>query len=324
MPQKFFSSIRSQSATLNLSKGGSTSLYVDQTSSKASDDNDGYDWFRPKKTVMGAMLDAAAWAFIFIRGGVYAENVVIPYENVTLIGIVQAGVDRAEIAPSSGVPITVQCGYCEIRGLSIVGTNSNCIVATGPGLNIHDCYIEVDSDGSAQYTEIVLDDCDSFHIWNNSFNGMSVLNVIGIRVDGTTNASVDGVIEKNYLLNFGSVGVAGQGINLNNAQRCLVKQNIFDSGYNGIYLENMANALHTIVGNQFYANASYDVCDMNTDPVTSGISIRNNFYGYSGWFSDVNHDGIADKPVSCYNGYDYCPLSSPHYLGPSFIPRVVY
>lgn len=323
MPIKGMTSIRSQSGTLNFSKGGSTSIYVDKSASNANDKNDGYSWDRPKLTIGGAIAVLEPWMEIWIRGGVYDENVVVDCENVTLHGVVQAGSDRSEIAPSSGVPLVVEVGYCEIERLSLKGTNANCASFTGPGHKIHDCVFDVDSDGSSQFTGIVLDDCDKCEIFDNHFTGNNALNAIGIRVDGSLSASVDGVIHGNFFEGFGTIATAGQGINFNNAQRWLVTKNIFDSNYNGIYFEVKSNSLHTIVGNQFYANSGYDICDNNPDQQTSGIYIMNNFYGYSGWFNDYDHDGLADITICCYLNYDYAPISHPHFIGLHLTPSVI-
>jgi hypothetical protein len=323
MPARGYSSIRDQSARLNLSKGGSTSLYVDQNGPASSDNNDGFDWDRPKLTLGAAFLDAEPWTEIFCRSGFYAENIVVPYEHITLHGVVQAGVDRVEICPLSGVPLTVQVGYYEMEGVALSSINADVSRLTGPGHQLHDCFFELDSDGSSQCTAVRLDDCDKIEFYDNNLDGLSSPDSIGVRVDGSLNATVDALIRDNYFKDFGDVGVAGHAINLDNAQRALLIRNIFDSGYNGIYCEVLANALHTIMGNQFYANDNYDICDVNPDPLVSGIMIRNNFYGYAGWFDDSNHDGLADLPIQCYNNYDYAPLSSPHFIGPSFVPRYV-
>lgn len=323
MPQRGVTSIRTQSGKLNFSKGGSTSIYVDRAASNASDKHDGYSWDRPKKTIQGAIDVLEAWMEIWIKSGTYAENVVIDKENVIIHGLVQSGTDRVEISPVSGVPVDIQVGYCELSGVALVATNSNCLTITGPGHNIHDCYFELDSSGLAQYSCVILNDCDRFHFHDNHLVGGGVLNTIGVRVDGTASASVDCNIHDNFFTGFGALASAGQGINLNNAQRCLITNNIFDSCYNGIYCEVKLNALHTIVGNQFYANYGYDICDMNTDQQTSGINIFNNFYGYVGWYEDYNHDGLADLAVQCYYNVDYAPLSYPHFRGPSFVPSVI-
>ena len=55
MPEMGITSIRTESANLNFSKGGSTSIYVDQNAANASDKNDGYSWERPKETIAGAI-----------------------------------------------------------------------------------------------------------------------------------------------------------------------------------------------------------------------------------------------------------------------------
>lgn len=324
MPQLGITSIRTQSAQFNFSKGGSTSIYVDQASAKASDLNDGYAWDRPKKTIQGAIDVLSPWMEIWIKSGIYQENVVIDNENVIIHGLVQAGLDRVEIAPLSGKPIDITVGYVELEGLAFVSTNANCASLTGPGHKLHDCYFEVNSDGSAQRTAVSLNDCDKMQFYNNHLNGKFGLDTIGLRIDGTLNPSVDCVVRDNYFQNFGTVATAGNGVNLNNAQRCLITKNVFDSCYNGIYLCVKANSLHSIIGNQFYANASVDICDMNPVQQDSGVFINNNFFGYSGWYSDNDHDGIAEVPVQCYYNYDYSPISSPHFQGPSFVSREVY
>jgi len=323
MPTTGTTSIRNQSGTLNFSKGGSTSIYLDKNSLTASDKNDGYSWSRPKKTFAGVTDILEPWMEIWARGGIYQENVVIDEENVVIHGLVQAGLDRVEIAPLSGVPLDVQVGYVELEGLALVSTNSSVCKLTGPGHKVHDCYCEVGSDGGAQYSGLLLNDADGIDIHHNHLNGRYSLSTVGIRVDGTLNASVDGRIHDNYIEKFGTVGVAGQGINFNNAQRFLTIKNIFDSCYNGVYLNLKANSLHSIIGNSFFANASVDICDMNPDQQTSGNFINNNFYGYSGWYQDNDHDGIAEVPVQAYYNYDYSPLASPHYQGPSYKARYV-
>jgi len=323
MPSKGISSIRNASGKLNFSKGGSTSIYVDQSASNASDKNDGFSWDRPKETFAGATDILESWMEIWVRSGTYQENVVIDKENVIIHGVVQAGVDKVQISPLSGVPLALRVGYAEVEGVALVSSNANALEATGPGHKVHDCYVEVNSDGLAQRTAVLLNDCDNILLRKNHLSGLYGLNTIGIRADGTLNPSVDGVIEENYIEKFGTVATAGQGINLNNAQRFLVYKNIFDSCYNGIYCEVKANGLHSMIGNQFYANASVDICDMNTDQQTSGNFINNNFFGYSGWYQDNNHDGIADVPIQCYYNYDYSPLAYPHFQSPSFIPRYV-
>ena len=324
MPVKGITSIRQASGKLNFSKGGSTSIYLNPTASNSSDKHDGYSWERPKKTLAGIMAILEPWMEIWIRGpATFQENFIIDEENVIIHGMVQAGSSAVEISPLSGVPVDLQAGYCELEGIAAVSTNANAIQATGPGQKIHDCYAEVNSDGASQYTAILLNDCDRISIGKNHLNGRYGLDTIGIRADGTLSASVDGSIEENYFEGFGTVGTAGQGINFNNAQRFLACKNIFESCYNGIYCEVKANALHSIFGNQFYSNASVDICDMNPDQQDSGIYIQNNFFGYTGWYLDNNHDGIADIPVQCYYNVDYAPLAYPHYSGPSFIPRFV-
>lgn len=323
MPQMGSTSIRNQSGTLNFSKGGSTSIYLDQNASTASDKNDGYSWGRPKKTFAGVTDILEPWMEIFARPGIYQENVVIDEENVIIHGLVQAGPDRVEIAPISGVPLDVQVGYVELEGLALVSSNSSVCKLTGPGHHLHDLYVEVNVDDGAQYSGVLLNDADKLHFHDNHLNGRYYLNTVGVRLDGTLNASVDCFIHDNYFEKFGTVATAGIGVDLNNAQRCLLTKNIFDSCYNGMVCEVHPNSLHTICGNQFYANASVDICDLNPIQQDSGIWINNNYFGYAGWNVSHNNSGIASVPVQCYYNYDMSPLAYPHYQGPSFVPRYV-
>jgi hypothetical protein len=323
MPLKGITSIRTQSGKLNLSKGGSTALYVDRSAATASDNNDGYSWDRPFETIQGALDNLEPWMEIYVRPGTYQENLVIDHENVVINGVIQSGLDRVEIAPLSGVALDIQVGYFELLGVSLVSSNSDALTLTGPGHYIHDCYIEVNTDGLSQYTGVLLNDADKFTLKDCHLNGRYGLDTVGVRLDGSLNASVDCYIQNNYFENFGTIDVSGQGLHLGNSQRCLVHKNIFTSCYNGVYCSLLANSLHSIIGNQFYSNASVDICDMNPDQQVSGITIRNNFFGYTGWYSDNNGDGIADVPIQCYYNYDLSPLASPHYMGPSYVPRMI-
>lgn len=420
MPQLGYGSIRNQSSTLNISKGGSTSIYIDKYSPKASDKNDGFDWDRPKATIGGATAVLEPWMELWINSGIYQENVIIPYENVKIHGVVQSGVNRAEISPLSGVPLKIQAGYCEVEGIALASVDSNVIEVSYPGNKLHDLYVELNttsplsyyytivdgilftshvgniayveffyyspgplsimnwfvnqvaitygdnttvaeviedfnshpqctaimtaslapgytgneliSDVGTHYTTslsynnysaVYLNDCDRFDMHDCHLNGKSGENLIGVRIDGLINATVDSFIHDNYFVDFGDIGLAGQCINVVNAQRTLIQRNIFDSSYNGVYLSLLANGLTSVVGNQFYANASVDIVDMNPSQIASGNFIRGNFYGYVDWFDDVNHDGIADYPVQCWYNYDYAASSSPHYGGQSFTKRYV-
>lgn len=312
MVRRGYSSIRNQTSQLNVHKGGSTHLYVDQSGPTASDLNDGYDWDRPKKTIGGAIASLRPWTEVWIRGGTYTENVVVPYENVVIHGVIQDGTAKAEIKPASGVPLTVSAGYCEVSGLSLVSTNAHALVASGPGQKLHDLYIEVNSAGVGACYGIHLNDCDRAKVQGCHLNGKSGANDIGVLLDG---GSVDCDVSDNYFEDWGDAGVVGYGIGVNDAQRCMFLRNIFNSGYVGIYFYTRVGAqLHSVFGNQFYANSLWDIDDTNVDPDTSGIRIGNNFFGYAGWFDDADGDGIADAPVQCNTNWDYKPLSAPHFI----------
>lgn len=314
-------SIRQETSDLNVSKGGSTHLYVDQNASSSSDDNDGFDWDRCFETISAALIKADPWTEIWIKTGIYEESLIVNHEAIKLHGVIQDGSDRVVIMPPSGLPLDLQVGFCEVERMAFVSTAEDAIRATGPGHYLHDLYVEVNSPGAGADYGILLNDCDRAKLGRNYLSGKGGLNDIGILVDG---GSVDCEFFDNYLVDWGDVGVTGYAIGVNDAQRCLFRRNVLNSGYVGIYFYLRAGAqLHTVIGNQFYANDLWDVSDNNTDPDVSGIRIINNFYGYTGWYSDNNHDGIANLPIQCNNNYDYAPLSSPHFLTQSFVPRVV-
>lgn len=317
MPLRGYASIRTQTAKLNIAKGGSTAIYVDGNASYASDYLDGYSWERPKKTITAALLAASPWTEIYIRTGSYPENITIPYENIILHGVTQDGDDKASICPESGVPITVTAGYCEIHNLSIVSQEDHAVVLTGPGHKIHDNYIAVNSSSSTNHNGIYLNDCDRAEIYNNHLDGKGGENDIGVLVTG---GSVDCKIHDNYFVDWGGLTLAGYGIGVDNAQRCEIIRNIFNSGYAGIYFYTRVGAqLHSVFGNQFYANSSWDIDDTNSDANVSGIRICNNFFGYTGWFDDDDHDGLADSAVTCNLNTDYVPISAPHFLTQLFV-----
>jgi hypothetical protein len=310
-------SIRNQSASLNISKGGSTHLYVDMHSDAASDDNDGYDWSRPYKTIQGALVDAPAWTEIWIRYGIYEENLIVPHENIKLHGCIQDGIDRVVVQPVEGVPLLIDSGYCEVDGMAFVSNNASAIRCNYPSHYLHDLYIEVSNDLDVSCSGIWLNDSDYTRIAGCHLDGKGGSSVLGIRVD---NGSVDNLIAGNYFTGWGSDGSPGYAIGLNDAQRCAIMPRILDgiaipnrfiSNYVGVYCYPRPSYLgHGIQHNLFASNVSYDVYDPNL-PDTSGIVIRENCYAYVGWMVDRNHDGRADTIVSAYNNYDFCPLASP-------------
>jgi len=321
-------SIRTESANLNLAKTGATSLFVDQLGVNASDDNDGFDWDRPFLTIMGAMAMANPWTEVFIRTGVYPENVVIPYENIKLHGAVQSGLSKVSIAPVSGVPLTIQHEFCCIGRMELVSTDAYGCVIGADNVVIHDIDSHITVTGAAK-AGIRINGGANTRVSNAAMTGNNTLNSIGILIDG---GATDVGIIGSYFTAFGDALNIGYAIAIEDAQRVSIVPSLsdgqyipnrFNANHVGVYFYPMAGYRgHCVHGNGFWGHtSSYDIYD-NNDPDVSGIVVDGNFYGYTGWFTDHNHDGIADLLVDCYNNVDYHPLAGLQSWRVHPIPRI--
>jgi len=321
--------IRKETSLLNVSKGGSTALYVDNGYIGADDNNDGYSWDAPFKSITGALAHAAPWMTIYIKPGNYPENVVIPCESLRLAGTQQDGPAVVNINPVSGTSLTCLYGYCEFQNLAFVSTNSHAIKLSGPGIQLHDCYIEANNSVGATAYGIWGFDVDSASIYNNYLNGKSSQFAVGVFLDS---GSVDCGIQGNYFTDWGDAGKPGYCIGLNDAQRCAITPyedghghyipNRFISSYVGVYFYVIADFRgHDVHHNFFAENDDYDIWDGN-DLTVSGISINENYYAYTGWFFDGNNDGRADYIISAYDNYDVLPLGGVQsWMNPP-VPRI--
>lgn len=310
-------SIRAESAELCMVKEGWTALYVDQDSEAASDSNDGFSWKRPFETIQGAVDNADVWAKIYVAaGGEYKENVEIDtLDKLQLIGAIQDGLTRSVINPDTGVPLTISTGYCEVSGFALVSQNNHALKIGGPGHKAHDLYIEVNNDSANVYYGEYLDDADTCILENIHHDGHSCENVIGTYVGG---GSVDVGIIGNYYIDWGDSVKPGYAIGVYDAQRVSIVPRVvnghsipnrFISNYLGILFNVQAGYRgHCAHGNGFWEQVNYDGYDTN-DPEVSGIRVDGNFYGYTDWYKDLTHDGIADLIVYWGGNYDYHPLA---------------
>lgn len=319
-----YSSIRAETAELNVSKEGFTPLFVDQASLNADDDNDGGSWTQPKLTIGGALQDADAWSKTYIRPGIYRENLVLAYEHMELIGVARDGMNRVEISPASGCPLTITRGACEVSNMAFIATNDHAVKAnTSPEIKLRDLYAEVNNAKYAMW----LNDCDRALVERCFLDGKSTEGAIGLLIGSDT---VDLEARHNYITGFGSGGLdtskVGYGIAAHtDSQRSLVEENILINNYTGVFLyKNATWRGNDIIRNQFFENSFADVYDEadSQGASTNGNSIRNNFYCYTGWFDDNNNDGIADSIVNCYGSYDLAPLAGPRLWKCDHIPRV--
>lgn len=309
--------IRQETSDLNVSKGGSTSLYVDQNSDTASDNNDGYSWDRPYASIMAAINDARPWTELWIKTGLYKENVIIPHQNIKMHGLIQDGTDRVVISPDSGIPLVLDAGHCEVNGIALESHDNHVIKANYPGQKLHDLYLELNNATVITYAALWLNDSDYSVIRDSYLTGLGNANVIGVRVDG---GSVDNGILGNYITGFGAGAAVGYAVGLDDAQRCAILPseingmpipNRFVDNYVGVYFYARAGYRgHAVIHNLFAQNDNFDMYDNNV-PTTSGIVLRENCYAYTGWMEDRDHSGRADIIVNAYGNYDHLPLSSP-------------
>ncbi|MFA5692731.1 MAG: right-handed parallel beta-helix repeat-containing protein [Acholeplasmataceae bacterium] len=331
------SSVRFEISELAVSKSGWTTLFVDQAYAAAHDDNDGYSWAKPKKTIAGALADAEPWCKIYVKSGEYAESITIPHEHVQLIGITEDGASAAKIVATGGTALIITAGFCAVENIAIEATNQHGIQATTPGHRFDRIAMDLtNTSGSAKYG-IWLNDSDRSEICNCHIDGNGSDDMIGIIIGEDC---VDVLIHDNYITGcgdgIGDAGCAAGGVCGNagycmgvaeTAQRSHVYGNIMIDSCVGIYLYKHGGEDykgHSIIHNQFYEICNYDVYDQYdpddaSDP--SGIIIRENFYGYTGWFDDTDRDGRADYMVRCYSNYDRAPLSSPRAWETQAIPR---
>lgn len=331
------SSIRFEISELAVSKSGWTTLFVDQAYASAHDDNDGYSWAKPKKTIMGALADANPWCKIYVKAGNYTEAVVIPHEHVELIGEIQDGANVAKITATGGTALSMTAGFCTIQNMAIEASNQHGIQATLPGHKLLNCAISIENTSGANKNGIWLNDADNCEIANCHIDGNGDDEVIGILIgDG----SVDCDIHDNYITGCGDgSGDAGcaAGVCTNNgycigiaesSQRTRVHDNTMIDSCVGVYFYKTGGEAykgHSIIHNSFYEICNYDAYDQyDPDDVisASGILIRENFYGYSGgWYADYNNDGRADYMIDCGTNYDRAPLSSPRAWETQAMPR---
>ncbi len=339
MPLLVQLTIKTDVDSLYISRDSGGTLFVDDVYATASDDNDGFSATSPKKTIMGAVNAAGAGWTIRISPGTYHENVVIPegHDGIRIIGRARDGLNKTSIAPFTGRPLTINCGYADIQLVELQDTekasgdaNNVCLYATGYGHNIHDISISVTSEGC---WGIWFDDVDYGSIHDCILDGKYVLNGIGIMVGDD---SIKTHIHHNFITKWGSGSNDGSGNNgygigrLESAQFMIVEENDIIDNYVGVYMypPDIPSIEGDYVGhNNFVENASYDAYDENG--AISANVIDGNFFGYqfpdgSNWYDDANHDGIADITVICgVSNIDRHPLSNPYLWKNSLgIPRV--
>jgi len=335
------SSIRVEISELSVAKSGWTTLFVDKNYAAASDDNDGYSWSRPNKTIGGALADAKSWCKIYVNSGSYTEEVTVPYEHVQILGTIEDGPAITKIVATGGTALTITAGFCEIANIAIEATDQHGIQATTPGHHFHDMNILLANTTGVARTGIWLDNSDKTIIERCHIDGSGDAEVIGILIGDNT---IEAEIRDNYITSCGDgigVGCGAGGACTNNgysvgiaisAQRCRVYDNAMIDNCVGVYLYADFPVIeaykgHTIIHNEYYENCSFDAYDQYdpadaTDP--SGILIRENFFGYQQWFVDSDNSGRADIIIDCNSNKDFAPVANPRAWKTEAISRAAY
>jgi len=343
--------IRFEVSELSISKSGWTTLFVDKNFASASDDNDGYSWAMPKKSIPGAMAAAKSWCKIYVRSGEYHESVITndgdghPLEHVQLIGMIEDGPYAARIVATGGTGLIITGGYCEVANMAIEATDQHAIQATAPGHYFHDLAIRMANTTGADINGIWLHDSDRSEIerchidghqrdaFGEPIPGLGYDKVIGVLIGDDT---IEAEVHDNYITGLGDgitgVGCAAGGICVNNgyaiaihenAQRARIYENGLVDNCVGVYFYKTGDDIfkgHSVIHNECYENCSFDFYDQYSQEI-GGIGIRENFYGYSGYFVDSDKDGRADNIVNCGTNFDYAPLAAPQSWRTLAIPR---
>jgi len=326
MPTIIQFTIKTDIDSLYLSRDAGGTLFVDKAAATASDSNDGLSATSPKKTIMGAVNAASSGWMIRVAPGTYDENVVIPAgcEGISLVGRARDGPNKTSIAPASGVPLTINCGYATVSYLELVditaATGTTCLYATGYHHIVHDISVLAKS---ASCHGIQFDNVDYGEIHDCYLNGGYVLDGIGILLTGD---SVNCKIYHNFITKWGS-GTNDPGVKNGYAigrdhdvQRTVIEENDIIDNCIGVYFyppPGATNIEGDYVGhNNFMENKSFDVWDEHVYP-TSANHVDENFYGYAtgaiNWYDDPNGDNIADWIVICGNtNRDKHPLPNPN------------
>lgn len=307
--------IRYETIELGIAREGATSLYVDTDNPAASDENEGYSWVDPLKTIGEAIERSMAWTKIWVRGGEYYENLTIANDNVHIYGAARDGAGRVVIknAKNDTPVIKITGNACYIENLAIEASNADAVVIeSSPNNRLDNLYIKCDSLGSKVYYGVYLNDADSAVINHCHIEADTndIDKLVGVMID---NGSVNCKLTDSIITKFGGASGlhTGYGVAIDDAQRLLVEENAITDCSVGVYFyEREAMITAAVVHNIFAENRDYDVYDPN-NPSVSGTLIDSNFYGYEGWFTDSDHDGIADTIVSCFNNYDNHPLANP-------------
>ena len=315
------STITHEIADLGLGGGGFKSLFVDQSDASASDSNPGTR-SAPFKTINGALVSATPLTNIYINGGNYVENVVVPTDKIQLMGVARIGSNKVSICPATGSPLTINGRECKVSSLEVISQDNHAIVTAAADIILEKLHIKVNDASCAIYAN----NSNDLLVENCSLDGNNSENAVGVYLGGT---SARAIVKGCHIGQFGS-GVTeggvlnGYGIGIaNTATFAQVLFNWIYECFEGVHLYGEGTPLkgHALLQNKLWGISSKDINDLN-DPSISGINIRGNSFLYSTYLVDEDHDGIFDGTVQCGSNYDYAPVA--HAFGSTpFTPRRV-
>ena len=313
------SSITHEISDLGIGDGGYKVLFVDQANVGASDSNPGSRSY-PFKTINGALAAAGPMTNIYINGGNYTENVIVPSDKIQLIGVARSGPNKVSICPPTGAALAVNGREFRATSIELVTQDGHGAVVSAPHATLERVTIEIHDDSCGIYANYAAD----LEIVQCTIDGNNAENSMGIYLYGAPRS----IIKKCRISNFGS-GVThggvlnGYGIALAESTFAQITDNWISESFEGVHVYTAGATLkgHSILRNKFWGNSSIDIADLN-DPSTSRINIRGNSFLYTSYLSDEDHDGLFDGTVSCGLNYDYAPTAHVFNSEP-FTPRRV-
>lgn len=315
------STLTYQIADLGLGEGGYKSLFVDQSHVSAADSNPGTRG-APFLTINGALAAATPMTNIYINGGNYNENVVIPTDKIQLIGVARSGSNKVSICPSSGSPLTINGRECKVISLEVIAQDNHAIVTAAADIVLENLAIEINDNSCGVYAN----NSNDLSIIGCTLNGNISGDSVGVFLGGTTTRTVVRGCHIGYFGSGATEGgiLVGYGIAIaNTATLAQIISNWIYECFEGIHVYSGGIALkgHAILQNKLWCHSSIDINDLN-DPSDSRINIRGNSFLYSTYLVDEDHDGIFDGSVACGLNYDF--TASAHVFGSTpFVPRRV-
>lgn len=120
-------------------------IFVDGT--YGADGNDGSSPSQPVATISRALAIAKAGATIFVAFGTYDENLVVNTDYITIVGSTYAGYGRPDVAPSSGVALTVNAQGFRTFHCRYVAA-SDVVKQRGNGFHYEGCVFDGDGNGA--------------------------------------------------------------------------------------------------------------------------------------------------------------------------------